>query len=217
MKRIIMLTLIIAVISFLFCSLAEAKRGPAPEVEPVTYKGIKFIAPNTPQRMGYVEAWDIKKNIKVWEQKMYDIAINPIMESDVQWLFISSLKIRNDKLIVTEEKGKYYEVYIPKSILEGEEQLLTLANIPHKDCLHLLQSYYELVQTEKDAKNLLNNWINAEYTKEEIGIVEIDQVLREANSYFLVLTTALPQKENHPGYKYYKITNGQIFGLYCSK
>jgi hypothetical protein len=90
---------------------------------------------------------------------------------------------------------------------------------PHKDCPHLLQSYWESVMNKKNAKGLLTNWINAEYTKEEVDNNKIERIIWEnrSASYFLELTTALPQKNNHIGYKYYKINNGSIYGLYCGK
>lgn len=126
MKKIFLLVIAIGVIGCLFCQLAQAKRMPAPEVEPVIYKGIKFIAPNTPQKMGYIEAYDIKTNKKVWKKKVYRVFINPLMETDVQWIFISSLSIKDGKLVVINERDKKYKVNIPKKILKEEIQLLQL-------------------------------------------------------------------------------------------
>lgn len=118
MKKTFLLVIVIGVISCVFCQLTEAKRMPAPEVEPVIYKGVKFISPNTPQKMGYVEAWDMETNKKVWEKKVYTVFINPIMEADVQWVFISSLTIEDGKLVVVNERGKKYKVDIPENILK---------------------------------------------------------------------------------------------------
>lgn len=103
-------------IGSIFCQTAVAKRGAAPQVEPLFYKGIKFIA--TCDRMGYVEAWDVETNKKVWEKKVYSVLINPFKEADVQWIFIESLAIEGDTLIVITERSKRYRVKIPKEILK---------------------------------------------------------------------------------------------------
>ena len=91
--------------------------------------------------------------------------------------------------------------------------------IPHKMCPHLLQSYWEAVETDKNAIDLLNNWIKSEYSTQEIGAIKVENIFDENNrgTFYLTLTTALPQKNNHIGFKYYKIENGQIFGLACEK
>ncbi len=122
MKKIIFLAVVIMLTPFLFCSLVEAERGPASQVEPVIYKEIKFIAPNTPEKMGYVEAWDIKTNKKLWELKVYEVKINPQIEADVQWKFITSLYIYGGKLIAVNEAGKRYEVDIAaKKVVKGDD------------------------------------------------------------------------------------------------
>lgn len=125
MKKIL-LAVAVLIAPFLDCNLTEAKRGPAPEVESVIYKGIKFIASNTPQRMGYVEAWDIETKRKAWEQKVYTVVFDRLLEQDVQWVFISSLNIEDKKLVVTDERGKEYRVDIPKNILKEQVQPLQL-------------------------------------------------------------------------------------------
>jgi hypothetical protein len=80
-----------------------------------------------------------------------------------------------------------------------------------------LQSYWELVETEQNATNLLNNWIRSEYAEQEIGSIKVENVFKEKGAFYLTITTALPQTNNHIGFKYYKIENGQIFGLACGK
>jgi len=90
--------------------MVEAKRLPPQEVEPVIYNGIKYTA--THEKMGYVEAWDIKTGKKLWEKKVYDVKIDPYMEADVQWVFITNLSIKDGKLIVVNENGNRYEIDI---------------------------------------------------------------------------------------------------------
>ena len=89
---------------------------------------------------------------------------------------------------------------------------------PFKDCPHLLQSYPELVTNEEEAKKLLNKWIDSEYTKEEIGSIKVEMIFKDHESYFISLTEPLNPKGNRNiGYRDYKVSDGQIFGLSCPK
>lgn len=103
--------------SFLFCDFVVAKRSPPKNVPPLVYKGIVFTAPM--QRMGYVEAWDFETNKKVWVKKVYNVIYDLFMEQDVQDVFITSLSIEGDKLVVSNEKDKVYKLDIPKNILKA--------------------------------------------------------------------------------------------------
>ncbi len=124
MRKIIFLVVIIGLISFLFCSFAEADRAAPKEVEPVIYDGIKYIAPHwgvfegKEQNGGYIEAYDIKTGKKLWELKVYEIKYESFLEPDVQDVFITSLKIEDGKLIVVNEKGDEYEVDLEKKRVE---------------------------------------------------------------------------------------------------
>jgi hypothetical protein len=117
MRKFLFLTALTAIIPFLFCDLVVAKRMPPKNVKPLVYKGIVFIAPR--QKMCYVEARDFKTNKKVWEKKVYGIIYDPFLEKDVQDVFITSLGIEGNKLVVTDERGKIYRMEIPKNILKG--------------------------------------------------------------------------------------------------
>jgi hypothetical protein len=126
MKRTILLTVLIVISPFLSSGLLEAERRLAPKVEPIIYKGIKFIVPNTPEKMGIVEGWATEANKKIWENQVYSIVINPIIEQDVQWIFISSLSIEDEKLVVVDERSHKYKIAIPKNILKERIQPLKL-------------------------------------------------------------------------------------------
>jgi len=83
------------------------------------YRGVKFIAQNTPQTMGRVEGWNVFRNEKVWETKVYTVNIDPKLEKDTQWVFIKSLEVSKGRLIAIDEKGKRHAVDIPEDILEA--------------------------------------------------------------------------------------------------
>jgi hypothetical protein len=129
MLKIFRFGIILGVLSFLFFNLniAEAKRGIPPEPSPVIYRGIKFTALQWPKQeelngkeidVWYVEGWDIENNSKVWEKEVYRINIDNSLEHDVQMVFITFLSIEKDKLAVTNENGKKYQIDIPKEILK---------------------------------------------------------------------------------------------------
>lgn len=102
------------------------KRGAPHRVDSVQYGTIKFIAPcpnsfhtrnieeweSNRGKMGYVQAWDVKTNKKIWEKRIYEVTYDPNMESDVQDVYITSLNIEDDKLVVKNERFDRYEVSI---------------------------------------------------------------------------------------------------------
>ena len=101
--------------------LAPAKRAAPAKVEPVIHEGIRYVAPNDDGRRGYIEAWDIQTNRKLWELTIFANRIDPRLEEDVQWIFIKALGVQNGTLIVTSERGKTYEVGLKtKAVRESQ-------------------------------------------------------------------------------------------------
>ena len=45
---------------------APAKRLPPAKVDPVIYEGIRYVAPNEDGRRGYIEAWNVGTDKKLW-------------------------------------------------------------------------------------------------------------------------------------------------------
>ena len=123
MKKIVFLTVIFSLITFMFCSFVYAKgislrkKNRPSKIAPLIYKGIKFVAPNTVKEMGYVQAWDVETDKKVWEKKAYSVIKIPFFfEEDV---FIISLRVEDGKLVVGNENGREYKIDIPKAILKN--------------------------------------------------------------------------------------------------
>jgi hypothetical protein len=102
--------LIFVAVAVLLPSLALAKRVAPAKVEPVIYQGVRYIAPNDDGRRGYIEAWDVQTNKKLWDLTIFTNRIDPALEEDVQWVFIKALNIRDGALIVTSERDKIYRV-----------------------------------------------------------------------------------------------------------
>ncbi len=90
--------------------LAAAKRAAPATVEPVTYDGIRYVAPNDDGRHAYIEAWDIQTNKKLWNLTVFTNRIDPKLEEDVQWVFIDKLNLRDGTLLVTSERGNTYQI-----------------------------------------------------------------------------------------------------------
>src|SRR4030095_1527976 len=59
---------------------------------------------------GYIEAWNVGTNKKLWELTIFTNPIDPNLEEDVQWVFIKALDVQDGRLIVTSERGKTYHV-----------------------------------------------------------------------------------------------------------
>jgi hypothetical protein len=99
-------------VCFTFLALSPgtvlAKRmGPKP-VAPVEVNGVKFLAPNESGREGHIEAHDLKTGEKLWDALIYTVTIDPNLEEDVQWVFITRLEVKGDLLRVTNEKDQTF-------------------------------------------------------------------------------------------------------------
>ena len=96
----------------------EKKRtGPEP-VTPVTYKGVRYEAVHwgksrdLDQNGGYVAAIDDNTGEELWIVKVYDVDYDNDMDPDKQDVFISKLKLRRFRklLSVKDERGGLYFV-----------------------------------------------------------------------------------------------------------
>jgi hypothetical protein len=88
---------------------ASAKRATPKPVSPVVHEGITYSAPNQGGSAVYVVASDAtgKEQFRI---KVFDTPIDPKMEEDVQWVFITELKSEGDFLLVKDEKGRCFAI-----------------------------------------------------------------------------------------------------------
>ena len=84
----------------------QAKRLPPAPVERVYFDGIRYEVSG----MGVVLAWDEKNNQELWKNTIYKVFYNPILESDVQDVWIKKLEVTTGVLLVTNEKSMLYKV-----------------------------------------------------------------------------------------------------------
>lgn len=87
----------------------HAKRLPPPPID-IIWFGTRYTANLENQKMGYLYAYGPKTEFLLWEKKIYDVKYNPLLESDVQDVFISKIFPKGDILVVVNEKGDQYEV-----------------------------------------------------------------------------------------------------------
>ena len=110
--------------------LASAKRLPPMNVDPVVYEGVRYAAPNDDGRRGYIEAWNVRTNKKLWELTLFSNRIDPNLEEDVQWVFIKALNIQDGRLMVTPERGKTYQIDEERTFMtiessKGDQKIMT--------------------------------------------------------------------------------------------
>ena len=93
---------------FIWFSASSAKRALPQEVKPIMHKGIEYRAPH--DYMGCIEAWDIKSKEITWRKQVYVIKHVIGVERDVQDVFIKSIKLSGNSLVIINEKGFEYKL-----------------------------------------------------------------------------------------------------------
>lgn len=105
MQKIAILALTVSLLS---ASAAFAKRSAPEMVEPVRSGEIEFRAPH--QQMGCVEAWDAKRDELLWRRQIYVVKYAVGLERDVQDVFVQSIVIKGDALVVKNERKSEYRL-----------------------------------------------------------------------------------------------------------
>lgn len=101
-----------AVVLFL-ATQAVAKRIPPKPVSPVVSNGIKYTAEGD-ARDQYVVAADASSGKVLWRVKVFHNHIKFWMDVDVQWVYITDLKLGNDSLLVRDERSRCYSIDLTK-------------------------------------------------------------------------------------------------------
>lgn len=105
MKHCMVLLTVFAVLSV---STVHAKRAVPIKVQPVIAGQIEYRAPAS--QMGCVEAWDTKSNELIWRRQLYVVKYNVSLERDVQDVFITTLKLKDNTVVVKNERSSEYEL-----------------------------------------------------------------------------------------------------------
>ena len=92
----------------------QAKRLAPKDVSPVVVGAIKYTAPHYDKAFnnlaGYIMAIEVSSGKELWIKQIYKNNYNPSLERDVQDIFITSLKVKDNILIIANEKGEVYNL-----------------------------------------------------------------------------------------------------------
>ncbi len=106
----------IALLLFGCATISLADRDNPKPVMPVEHNGVIFKAPTydpkTGYTVGFVEAYDTKTNRRIWSRQIYVVKYNTDMESDTQAVYITHLSLKDNKLLISTERGFEYELDI---------------------------------------------------------------------------------------------------------
>ena len=69
--------MVILLLTLLLPQSASAKRIAPKKVDPVIYEGVRYVAPNDDGRRGYIEAWNVGTDKKLWELTLFTNRIDP--------------------------------------------------------------------------------------------------------------------------------------------
>jgi hypothetical protein len=120
---------IAAMLAVLAPSVLQAKRRPTPKVEPLISEGVRYTAPNDDGWRAYVQAWDAKTNKRLWEATVFRNVRNPLMEEDVQHVYLEKMNIKDGKLFIVAEDERAFTVDLKtqtiKKVSSGRDQRRT--------------------------------------------------------------------------------------------
>ena len=110
MKKIYICILFLIILCIVGSNTVFADRDGPAIMPPISYHDLKIVAVNTHQSMGVVQAYNKDTNKLIWNRKLYEVKIKTSLEEDFQLIFIKSMKIVNDKLIIVNERNVVYEL-----------------------------------------------------------------------------------------------------------
>jgi len=105
---------------------AYAKRGPAPVLPPLTVNGVRYSVSGghvekEPVSAVVLHAVDRSSGHPVWEATLYEIKLNPPLETDVQDVYVTSMQVVDDVLEVANEAGDTIKVDLATGkVIEGD-------------------------------------------------------------------------------------------------
>ena len=91
----------------------QAKRIPPKPVAPVTGGGIVYSASGDGVDQ-YVVANDAASGKELWKVKVFHIQIRFWMEPDVQFVYVTNLKLMGASLYVRDERSRCYSIDLAK-------------------------------------------------------------------------------------------------------
>ncbi len=126
-KTVFLLILLLSLTPCIF-----AKRSAPKEITPIVHRGIKYIVPHwgaslkKKQNGGFIEAFDIKNKKRLWLLRVYKIKYDENLEKDVQDVFITEMKIKNNKLVVRNEKNDTFIIDLKTKKVKPDNKTYSL-------------------------------------------------------------------------------------------
>lgn len=84
-----------------------AKRVRPQPVDPVIHDGVKYSAEGD-GKTGFVVASKATTGEELWRAEIFHIHVKPLLEEDLQWVFIRKLRLEGAELFVENEKSRCY-------------------------------------------------------------------------------------------------------------
>lgn len=106
--KVVTLSVILITFATLLPPIVHAKRAAPVTPSPIKAGQIEYRAPRS--QMGLIEAWDSKSNEMIWRRQIYVVKYKVGLERDVQDVFITSLNLKGNSLILTNERNSKYEL-----------------------------------------------------------------------------------------------------------
>jgi outer membrane protein assembly factor BamB len=97
-----------------------AKRVPPKPVSPVISDGIRYSTEGD-GRDQYVVAGDTSSGNELWRGKVFHNRIKFWREEDVQWVFITDLKLVDNSLLIRDERSRCYSVDLTTRQVKKQE------------------------------------------------------------------------------------------------
>lgn len=85
------------------------KRAPPKPVIPVTHDGVTYSAAGD-GTAAFVVATETSSGRELWKVEVFKVRIDPLLEEDVQWVFITELKVSGNSLLIRDERGRCYRL-----------------------------------------------------------------------------------------------------------
>jgi len=99
---------------------ATAKRVAPKPVAPVISGGIRYSAQGD-GRDEYVVATDVSGGNELWKVKAFHTNMRFWVEEDVQWVFITDLKLADNSLFVKDEKSRCYSIDLTRKNVKKQQ------------------------------------------------------------------------------------------------
>ena len=106
-------TITIAFIVLISAVTLFCKRGAPRPVTPVTHNGVVYSAPNSNGKNAAVVASDAETGRKLWQVTIFETKIDPKLEEDVQWIFITEMRLSGDSLLIKDEHSRCWRLELP--------------------------------------------------------------------------------------------------------